>query len=344
MFLSKIKLSIIIALTSALLLTGCSGQLAESDVVENPPEPQVEKIKVFTSFYPLYDFAYKVGGELVEVTSIVPPATEPHSFEPTPRILAELEKADIFIYNGLEFEPWVDGVLELLAGKDIRIINASEGLDLIKMDDDHDHEDDDHDHEDDDHEHEDDHEDEEDHDHAHGEYDPHIWLDPMNAAKIAERIKNELSAASVDHSTVFEENYSSFKAQLDELDVEFTKELEGIPSEDRKIIVSHSAFGYLARRYGIEEISVAGTSPHAEPTPAKLAELSKLATEYNIKHIFFEVLANPKTAEVLSEEANLEPLVLYNMEGLTDEQQGAGEDYMSLMYKNIESLKKALVK
>lgn len=341
MFFSKIKLSMIIALTIALLLTGCSGQPAESDGVDHPPEPQLEKIKVFTSFYPYYDFALTVGGELVEVTSIVPASTEPHSFEPTPRILAELEKAEVFIYNGLEFEPWVDGVLELLSGKDIKIINASEGLDLISLED-HDHDHDDHDHDDHDHDHDED--EDEDHDHHHGEFDPHIWLDPMNAAKIAERIKDALSTVSSDNTDVFEENYSSFKAQLEELDVAFSKELEGIPSEDRKIIVSHSAFAYLARRYGIEEISVAGTSPHAEPTPAKLAELSKLAKAYNIKHIFFEVLANPKTAEVLSKEANLEPLVLYNMEGLTDEQQRTGEDYISLMYKNIESLKKALVK
>ena len=328
---SRFKVLITIILTLGLILSGCSKKITDSDVADNKAEIPVEKIKVYASFYPLYDFASKVGGELVEVSVVVPPATEPHSFEPTPRTLADLENADVFIYNGLEFEPWVEGVLELLAGKNITIINASEGLDLIKL------EEDDHDH---------DHEDEEDdHDHERlGEYDPHIWLDPINAIKIADSIKNALVAISTENTSIFEENFNTYKGELEKLDAEFTRELGMVNAKERKIIVSHSAFRYLVKRYGIEEISVAGTSPHAEPTPAKLAELTKVAKKHNIKHIFFEVLANPKTAEVLSKEANLEPMVLYNIEGLSKEQQEAGEDYVSLMYKNLDSLKKALVK
>jgi len=329
MFKSKFKVLIAIILTLGLILTGCSSKSTDSDAADKQEELPVEKIKVYASFYPLYDFATKVGGDLVEVNVVVPPATEPHSFEPTPKTLADIEKADIFIYNGLEFEPWVDGVLELLAGKDITIINASEGIELIKLEEDH-H---DHDHEDE----------EEDHQHL-GEYDPHIWLDPMNAIKIAEGIKTALVNISDDNKTIFEDNYNSFKGELEKLDAHFNQELAAVEVKDRKIIVSHSAFRYLAKRYQIQEISVAGTSPHAEPTPAKLAELTKVAKKHNIQHIFFEVLANPKTAEVLSKEAKLEPMVLYNIEGLSKEQLEAGEDYLSLMYKNIEGLKKALVK
>ena len=324
---SKIKVLIVIMLSLTLILTGCGNKVREGDITDSLSELQeVEKIKVFASFYPFYDFVSKVGGDRVEVNVVVPPATEPHSFEPTPRVLAEIEKADIFIYNGLEFEPWVEGVLELLKGKNTVVINASNGLDLIEFG-----EDDDHDHE----EGEDDH---------HGEYDPHIWLDPNNVIIISENIKNALMGISEADSELFEANYLSFKEKLDSLNADFIKGLENIKEKDRKIIVSHSAFAYLARRYNIKEIAVAGASPHAEPTPAKLAELTKLAKKYNIKYIFFEVLANPKTAEVLSKEANLEPLVLYNIEGLSKEQLDEGEDYMSLMYKNLESLKKALVR
>ena len=113
---------------------------------------------------------------------------------------------------------------------------------------------------------------------------------------------------------------------------------------ERKIIVSHSAFGYLAKRYNIEQIAVAGISPHAEPSPKRLTELIKIAGDNGIDYIFLEALASVKTAEVLAKEANLEILTLYIVEGLTEEQQNKGEDYISLMYKNVEALRKALVR
>lgn len=330
----KYNLILIALLVLALFVTGCSNQSAEGDAASSQPETEVskeleesktpERIKVYTSFYPYYDFASQVGGEGVEVKLVVPAGTDPHSFEPSPRVLAEIEASDIFIYNGLEFEPWVAGVLELLEGSETIIINASDGLDLIKIEDNHNHDDD--------------------HAHEHkGDYDPHIWLDPNNAVVISEKIKNALVQLSDANSELFEKNYLAYKEKLLSLDEAFRNGLQGLNDNANKIIVSHSAFAYLARRYNIEEISVAGTSPHAEPTPAKLAELTKLAKKYNIRHIFFEVLANPKTAELLSKEANLEPLVLYNVEGITSEQAAAGEDYVSLMYKNLESLKRALV-
>lgn len=336
MDIKRYNLILITLLLLLLIATGCVNQSTEGDVANNLPETTevnddieeskaIEKVKVYTSFYPYYDFASRVGGEGVEVNLVVPHGTDPHSFEPTPRVLAEIEASDIFIYNGLEFEPWVVGVLELLEGSETIIINASDGLDLIKVEDNH-NQDDDNDHENE------------------GDYDPHIWLDPHNVMIISENIKNAFVLISEENSGLFEDNYLTYKEKLLALDEAFKKDIEALSNDDKRIIVSHSAFSYLARRYSIEEISVAGTSPHAEPTPTKLAELTKLARRHNIKHIFFEVLANPKTAEVLSKEANLEPLVLYNIEGVTQEQAAAGEDYISLMYKNLDSLKKALVK
>lgn len=332
MHIYKNRLFFIVLLVLMVILTGCNSWQSEGEEKDILPqavgaeEPiELEKVKVYTSFYPYYDFVSQVGGEAVEVNLVVPKGTDPHSFEPTPRVLADIEASDIFIYNGLEFEPWVAGVLELLEDKDTIIINASNGLDLIKLKDNHNH---DHDHE---HEHK-------------GDFDPHIWLDPNNVIIISEQIKNALVQSSEEHSDLFQENYLAYKEKLKALDNAFKKELEALRDDAREIIVSHSAFAYLARRYNIQEISVAGTSPHAEPTLAKLAELTDLAKSKDIKHIFFEELANPKTAEVLSQEANLEPLVLYNIEGVTKEQVAAGEDYISLMYKNLDSLKKALVK
>lgn len=281
-------------------------------------------LKVYTSFYPYYDFAKKVGGDSVDVYTVIPSGTEPHSFEPSPKIIAQLEKADIFIYNGLYMESWIDGVLDLLEGKDIYMVDASEVVELINYDTkDYDvyHDVD---------------------EYHHGQYDPHIWVDPINAIHISEKIKDTFLEVDNNNKDIYEENFNNFKEELEKLDIAFKEGLKG--ATQRKIIVSHSAFGYLAKRYNIEQIAVAGISPHAEPSPKRLAELIKIANDNKIDYIFLEALASVKTAEVLAKEANLEILTLYIVEGLTEEQNNNGEDYISLMYKNVEALKKALVR
>ncbi|MBU5677180.1 zinc ABC transporter substrate-binding protein [Alkaliphilus sp. MSJ-5] len=326
---TKILKIFIFLIITVVVLVGCAGKPDTIGIIEGTDEKE-DLLKVYTSFYPYYDFAKNLGGDNIQLDTIVPTGTEPHSFEPSPKTIAELEKADVFIYNGLHMEPWVDRVLNLLEGKDIYIVDASKAVELINYDTKHN---DDHNHED---------EQEEEHDHDHGEYDPHIWVDPVNAIHISKMIKEAFIDVDPNNKNIYEENFNNFKGELDKLDESFRVGLKD--ATERKIIVSHSAFGYLARRYNIEEISVAGISPHAEPSPKRLAQLTKIANENKINYIFFEALANVKTAEVLAKEANLEVLTLYNVEGLTDKQNKNGEDYISLMYKNLETLKKALVK
>lgn len=308
------------------LTVGCTNQVKPLETVDGEKESQ-KTIHVFASFYPYYDFARQIGGEHVKITTIVPSGTEPHSFEPSPKTIADLERADVFIYNGLDMEPWVEKVLVLLEGKDIKVIDASKSVELLTLGEEH-HEEDDHDHE-------------QEEEHKHGLYDPHIWVDPVNVIQISETIKEVFVDTDPDHQSIYEKNYSRFKEELEKLNDQFIEELKG--ATNRKIIVSHSAFGYLAKRYNIEEIAVAGISPNAEPSPKRLAELTKLAKEHHIKYIFFEALANVKTAEVLANEAGLQVLTLYNIEGLTEEQKNNGDGYISIMYQNLETLKKALV-
>lgn len=324
----------IFGLIFILMLTGCTVKPNGAEIVED--KDKEVKLKVFASFYPYYDFALNIGGDFVDITTIVPAGTEPHSFEPSPRMIAELEKADVFIYNGLHMESWVERVLKLLEGKDIYIVEASKAATLININEKH--EVDQQDHVEDEH---DDHTEDEDA-HAHGEYDPHIWVDPINAIKISESIKEAFIHVDAENKTTYENNFSNYKSKLEELDKSFAEGLK--EARNRKILVSHSAFAYLTKRYNIEEISVAGISPHAEASPRRLAELTKIARANNMEYIFFEVLASVKTAEILAKEANLEVLTLYNVEGLNEEQRNNGEDYISLQYKNLDILKKALVK
>lgn len=333
---------IIFLIISSLVLVGCANDPNTNGTIAGGNE-QSDSIKVYASFYPYYDFANNIGGENIDINIIVPAATEPHSFEPSPKVIADLESADVFIYNGLDMEPWLDKVLTLLEGKDIYLLDASRTVDLIKYGDEghHDHDDHTHDH-DENHSHDHDYDNEENNDHDHGEYDPHIWVDPNNAIKICENIKEAFVQVDPDNKDVYEKRFNNYKVELEKLDSEFREGLSD--ATERKIIVSHSAFGYLAKRYNIEEIAVAGISPHAEPSPKRLAELTKVAKNNKIDYIFFEALASVRTAEILANEANLEILTLYNIEGLTEEQKQNGEDYISLMYKNLETLKKALVK
>lgn len=318
---NRLKIFIFLIIIS-LILIACAGKSNRITKTEGF-DSEGDRLKVYTSFYPYYDFAKKVGGNSVDVYTVIPSGTEPHSFEPSPKVIAQLEEADVFIYNGLHMEAWIDGVLNLLEGKDIHTIDASQVVEVITYDGIVSHVDD------------------ENH-HNHGQYDPHIWVDPLNAIYISERIKDTFVDVDSENKYIYEENFKEFKEKLEKLNTAFEEGLKD--ARERKIIVSHSAFGYLAKRYNIEQIPVAGISPHAEPSPKRLAELTKIAKDNKLNYIFLEALASVKTAEVLAKEANLEILTLYIVEGLTEEQENDGEDYISLMYKNVEVLKKALVK
>ncbi len=315
---SKILKMIVFLIIISLSLPGCSKNTMR--IIEDKKEGK--RLDVYASFYPYYDFAKKIGGESVDVHIIIPSGTEPHSFEPSAKVVAQLEEADVFIYNGAYMEPWIDKVLNLLEGKDIYLVEAGKSVELISYSGDPG--------------------DESSGEHHHGEYDPHIWVDPVNVIYISEKIKDTFISADNKNKDIYEENFNVFREELQNLDRAFKEGLKD--AAERKIIVSHSAFGYLAKRYNLEQIAVAGISPHAEPSPKRLAELVKVARDNDMDHIFLEALASVKTAEILAEEANLELLTLYIVEGLTTEQQNEGEDYISLMYKNVKTLKKALVK
>ena len=315
---SKILKMIVFLIIISLSLPGCSKNTMR--IIEDKKEGK--RLDVYASFYPYYDFAKKIGGESVDVHIIIPSGTEPHSFEPSAKVVAQLEEADVFIYNGAYMEPWIDKVLNLLEGKDIYLVEAGKSVELISYSGDPG--------------------DESSGEHHHGEYDPHIWVDPVNVIYISEKIKDTFISADNKNKDIYEENFNVFREELQNLDRAFKEGLKD--AAERKIIVSHSAFGYLAKRYNLEQIAVAGISPHAEPSPKRLAELVKVARDNDMDHIFLEALASVKTAEILAEEANLEVLTLYIVEGLTTEQQNEGEDYIYLMYKNVKTLKKALVK
>lgn len=288
----------------------------EAETANQVVEPT---LVVTTSFFPYYDLVRQLGGSLVQVHQLVPAGADPHSYEPTPRDLIQLQSSHLFLFNGVDFENWGEAAVTLLEGTETVVIRAGDLVELLKVSDHPGHA-----------------------GHDHGAYDPHIWTDPLNMKTIANHVVEKLIALDPDNEEAFRKNHDVYVTALAALDEAFKAVAR--EAEHHILLVSHSAFGYLAHRYGFEQIAVAGISPHAEPTPGRLAELTNLARRYQLEYIFFETLANPRTAEILAEEAGLTPLMLYNAEGLTSEQQAAGETYISLMQKNVNTLKRALVK
>ena len=297
------------------LLTGCGTQPADTAADDG-------RLRVLTSFYPMYDFACKIGGDCIDVTNMVPSGTEPHDWEPSTNDLKNLEKADVFIYNGADMEPWADDLLVSRSDK-LHVVEASENVELRTTDGEHEHA----------HEHEG-------ADHHHGDFDPHVWLDPENAKIEMEAIRDALCAADPENSTVFQSNYEKYAAELDALDAEFREKLSSLPN--RTIVVAHEAFGYLCDAYGLTQVGIEGLSPDSEPDPGRMAEVIDFVRDHSISTIFFEELVSPKVAEAIASETGAQAKMLSPLEGLSDEQAAAGADYFSVMHDNLAALMEAL--
>ena len=283
------------------------------------------EIQVYTSVFPVYDLAEKIAGDDIDISLVVPAGAEIHSYEPSPRQIARLEEGDLFLYIGENLVPWTEGAVDNLEQSPTKTVKLSEELELIKYGEEHHHG------------HEEDHH----HDHDHGVYDPHVWLDPINMEIMGERIMEEFINLRPEREEAFRERYENLRGKLRELDQEYQEGLQDRQKDH--ILVSHAAFNYLAERYELKQLSVSGIAPHAEPSPGAIAELIDLVEKYEIEYIFKEKLASPQLVEVLADEADLEVLLLDPVAGLTAEEEERGEDYFSLMYNNLENLKKALV-
>ncbi|SEM84784.1 metal ABC transporter substrate-binding protein [Lihuaxuella thermophila] len=306
------------ALTFSVLFTGCSPAVTG-------PKTEDGKLEVIASLYPLEDFAKKIGGDHVRVTNLVPPGTEPHDFELSPRDMATLSEADVFIYNGSGFEAWAEKAVESLDPQKTVIVNSTENLELLPAS-----------------EHEEEHGSSGEHGHEHGNeaVDPHVWLDPTHAKQQALRIRDALIKKDPKHKAEYEKNYAALASQLDQLDREFMEMVKKAPKKE--FVVSHAAFGYLANRYGLKQIAISGITPSDEPSPKELQKMIETVRHHQVHVILFETLVNPNVAKVVKDEVNAEALTLNPLEGLTKEEVARGADYFSIMRQNKENLAKAL--
>ena len=338
----QLKTILSLALTGALsaaLLAGCGGGTPPEVTGPSPapttaaadtstPDTAGAKLSVMASFYPVYDFATKIGGDKVTVTDMVPAGTEPHDWEPAASDITSLEEADVFIYSGAGMEHWVTDVLAALENKDLVSVEASQGITLRAGHAHHDEEE------------EAGHTEEGEEEHEEGEFDPHVWLAPLNAKTELENIKDALVQADPDNKDTYEANYTTWSAECDKLDKEFKDTLSGLSKKD--IVVSHEAFGYLCDAYGLNQMGIEGISPDSEPDPARMAEIQDFVTKNSVKVIFSEELVSPKVAQAIADATGAEVQVLNPLEGLSDEELAAGDDYFSVMRQNLQVLKAAL--
>ena len=290
------------------IMTGCTGSTAKKNN---------GKLKVMASFYTMYDFAKKIGGDKVEVINMVPAGTEPHDWEPSTKDLIEMEKSDVFIYNGAGMEQWVDDVLESLDTEELTTVEASKGIKLLKDSDAHEH----------------------DHEHS-SENDPHVWLDPQNAKYEMNKIKKALIKADPKNKDYYESNYQKEAKKCDELDQLYQEELAKVSR--RELVVAHEAFGYLCKAYNLTQMGIEGLSADDEPDPKQMSEVINFAKKHKVKTIFFEELVSPKVAKTIAKETGASAKMLNPLEGLSNKKIKAGEDYFSVMRQNLSAIKEAL--
>lgn len=303
------------------LLAGCG---AAGSTTENT---ESDKLQVVTTFYPMYDFTKQVAQDDAEVSMLLEAGMEVHSFEPSSQMIAEIQDADVFIYNSPEMETWVPDVLASIDTSDMVVICASDAITLLEYEGEaHAH----------------DHESEEkgaNAGHSHT-VDPHVWLDPVLAQTEVSTIAEGLAEADPDNAEDYLENAGIYNGKLNELDEAYRAAFEG--TENRTFVTQHAAFAYLAARYDLNQISVTGLNAEVEPSAAALATLSDYVKVNNISHIYFENNASSQTAETLAEEVGVELAVLSPLEGITEEDQKKGSDYISVMLENLEALKKSI--
>ncbi|WLQ66556.1 MULTISPECIES: metal ABC transporter substrate-binding protein [Streptomyces] len=283
------------------------------------------KLDVVASFYPMQFLAEEIGGSHVSVTTLTKPGTEPHDLELSPRQTGGLSDADYILFlKGVQ--PAVDDAVEQAGVKNT--VDAAKLTTLEHHGSEVGH---DHGHEEEGEEHE--HEGEEE-----AGLDPHIWLDPVKYAEVAEGVGKSLEKADPDHAADYRKNTDALVTELNALNTAYETGLKNVST--KTFITTHSAFGYLAERYGLTQEGIAGIDPEAEPSPARIDEIHSVAEKSKATTVFFETLASDRTAKTLAKDLGLKTGVLDPLEGITDK--SAGADYIEVMKSNLTALQKAL--
>jgi len=257
--------------------------------------------RVVASFYPYAFVAEQVGGSHIEVDNLTSPGVEPHDVELKPKQVGAIQSADLVIYQR-GFQNAVDDAVDQADLPGVDILDVAQ---VARLED------------------------------AHG--DPHTWLDPSTMVKVTRAVEERLSDAHPDHASDFATNARRLERELTRLDTAFSDGLK--TCRTRTIVTSHAAFHYLAERYRLTQVPIAGLDPTNEPTPSQLADISSLVKREDITTIFTEELVSPAIAETVASETGASTATLDPIEGLGDDTRD--ESYLTLMRRNLDAIRTA---
>ncbi|MFA5986267.1 MAG: metal ABC transporter substrate-binding protein [Parcubacteria group bacterium] len=307
------KQKIFIAIIVILALIAVVFLLKSNQKKESPSA----RISVVTTLFPLYDFAKNVGGDHVDVSLLLPPGVEAHSFEPTPSDIITINRSDVFVYTGAFMEPWVEDVIAGMQNDTVTIVNTSAHIALINENEDHGDES------------------------SHSGIDPHVWLDFDNAQKMVDAITDALAQKDPTHAGDYRTNAVQYKETLAQLDHTYATTLAQCRRRDI-VYGGHYAFGYMSKKYDLRYEAAYGISPNAEPSAQDLAQLVEQIKKNGITTIFYEDLLNPKIAETLARETNTKLLALTPAGNISKEDYQTGTTFVMLMEKNLQNLAQGL--
>jgi len=287
-----------------------------------PTTVVADRLTVVASAFPLYDFVREVAGPAADMRLLLPPGVDPHSWEPRPSDIVLLSSADVFLYTSEKMEPWAGNFVRTIRKRDTISTEVMDSLgfsrgderynstEVIEGGDDH-------------------------------AKDPHFWLNLSFSARTVEMIGGLLANSDPENKERYVSGAREYTRKLTQLDEAF---LAGLKECGTRQLVTggHAAFGHLARRYGLEQISVYGLSPDAEPSPRHLAGIVNLVREKNIQTIFSEELMNPRMTEVLSQETGTKIMTLNPAGNLTAVQWQEGLTFIEIMERNLEILREGL--
>lgn len=329
------RILVLVCITAGILsLCGC-----KSDVTGNADRSgsasESGKIRVVTTIFPPYDFVRQIAGGRVELKMLLKPGEESHSYEPTPQDIIAIQNCDVFIYTGGENDVWVEDILSSMPDNGRRVLRMTDCVETVeeehvqgmKESPGHTH---------------DEEEEEEEEVHSVHEIDEHVWTSPVNAAAITEQILEVLVSVDPEGKPVYEENAEQYEKELEELDRDF-RDVTGSASRNLLIFGDRFPFRYFADEYGLDYYAAfPGCAGDTEPSAATMAFLIDKVKEEKVPAVLKMELSNGNIADAIAEATGTEVRVLYSCHNLSAEDFENGETYVSMMRKNIETLKEVL--
>jgi ABC-type Zn uptake system ZnuABC Zn-binding protein ZnuA len=281
---------------------------------------QGEKLKVVATTSIVADVVRNVGGDLINLTILMPLGTDPHAFEPTPQDVVAVADAHVVFINGAGLEVFLEPLMES-AGKDVTVVPVSYGIELLQLEGEHEHTE------------------ESGHD---VNADPHIWFAPHNVTVWTHNIEHTLSTLDPDHAQTYEAKAQTYEVELEALDIWIQEQVAQIPEENRRLVTDHTSFGYFSHRYGFEQTGAVfpGYSTLAEPSARDLAALEDTIREFDVRAVFVGLTVNPDLARRVADDTGIELVFLYT--GSLSEPGGPADDYLSFMRYNVSEIVKAL--